>query len=155
MARAHELLLGRDVLGPLVDRQLDADERHPGRRAHAVGDGLLEAVAVADAAEVRQQQLGHRVVAALERRGEPEPLVVLAEHRPAQRPAAEAVALVGDEQPAGAAGRHRLVRRRRVPGRDEHVARRRAVLAAVAQPTDPSLGQRGGEPAVPLLHEHA
>ena len=81
--------------------QLDADERDPRRRAHAVGDGLLEAVAVADAAEVRQQQLGHRVVAAFERRGEAEPFVVLRQHRAAQRPAAEAVALVGDEQPAG------------------------------------------------------
>ena len=155
MACAHELLLGRGVLGPFVDRQLDPDERHPRRRAHPVVDGLLESVAVADAAEVRQQQLGHPVVAALERRGQAEPFVVLAEHRSSQRPAAEAVTLVGDEQATGTSRRHRLVRRRRVPGRDEHVARRRAVLAAVAQPTDPSLGQRGGEPAVPLLHEHA
>ena len=154
MTRAHEPLLDRGVLGPLVDRQRDADERHPGRRAHAVGDRLLEAVAVTDAAEVGQQQLGDRVVAALQRRGEAEPFVVLREHRPPQRPAAEAVALVGDEQPAGPAGRHRLVRRRRVAGRDEHVARRRAVLAAVAQPADAGVGQRRREPAVPLLHEH-
>ena len=155
MTSAHEPLLGRGVLGPFVDRQLDPDERHPRWRAHAVGDGLLEAVAVADAAEVRQQQLGHRVVAAFERRGQAEPFVVLAEHRPSQRPAAEAVALVGDEQPTDPARRHRLVRRRRVAGRDEHVAGRRAVLAAVAQPPDPSFGQRGSEPTVPLLHEHA
>ena len=78
LAGAHEPLLGRGVLGPFLDRQRDADERHPGRRAHAVGDGLLEAVAVADAAEVGQQQLGHRVVAAFQRRGEAEPFVVLA-----------------------------------------------------------------------------
>ena len=56
--------------------------------------------------------------------------------------------------PPAVAGRYRLVRRGRVAGRDEHVARRREVLAAVAQPPDPSVGQRGREPAVPLLHEH-
>ena len=154
MTSVDEPLLGRGVLGPFVDRELDADERHPRRRAHAVGDGLLEAVAVADAAEVGQQQLGHRVVAAFERRGEAEPFVVLGEQRASQDPAAEAVALVGDEQPTAAAGRHRLVRRGRVPGRDEHVARGRDVLAAVAQPPDPSFGHRRREPAVPLLHEH-
>ena len=56
--------------------------------------------------------------------------------------------------PPAPVGRHRLVRRRRVPGGDEHVARRGAVLAAVAQPTDPRLGQRVGQPTVPLLHQH-
>ena len=124
LAGADEPLLDGGVLGPLLGRELDADERHPGRRAHAVGDGLLEAVAVADAAEVREQELGDGVVAALERGREPEPLLVLREHGPAQGRTAEAVALVGDEQPAGRVGRYRLVRGRGVAGRDQHVARR-------------------------------
>jgi hypothetical protein len=110
---------------------------------------------VTDAAEERQQQLGHRVVAAFQRRGQAEPFVVLREHRPSQRPATETVALVGDEEAAGAVGRHRLVRRRRVAGGDEHLAGARAVRAAVTQATDPSLRQRRREPPVPLLHEHA
>ena len=139
-----EPLLDRDVLGALLDRTARTPTNATrGRRAHAVGDGLLEAVAVADAAEVREQQLGDRVVAAFERRGEPEPFLVLGEQRAAQDPAAEAVALVGDEQPAACARRHRLVRGGRVAGRDEHVARRRDVLAAVAQPSDPGVGERG------------
>ena len=72
-----------------------------------------------------------------------------------QDPAAEPVALVGDQQPAAGAGRDRLVRGRRVARRDEHVAVGRYVLAAVAEPADPRVGERRGEPAVPLLHEHA
>ena len=115
-----------------------ADERDTGTRAHAVGDRLLEAVAVADAAEVGQQQLGHRVVAALERRGESEPLLVLRQQRAPQDPAAEAVALVGDQEPARDPGRERLVRGRRVPRRDEHVARR---------PGRPCRCRRGGRSA--------
>ncbi len=122
MTRAHESLLRRGVLGPFVNRQVDADERHPRRRAHAVVDRLLEAVAVADAPEVRQEQLVHRVVAAFERRGQAEPFVVLAEHRASERPAAEAVTLVRDEQATDPARRYRLVRGSRVAGRDEHVA---------------------------------
>ena len=101
------------------------DERDPRWSAHAVGDCLLEAVAMADAAEVRQQEIGHRVVAALERRGEPEPFLVLGEQRAPQNPAAEAVTLVGDQQPARLARRHGLVRGGGVARRDEHVARRR------------------------------
>ena len=101
LPRAHEPLLDRGVLGALLDRERDADERDPRAGAHAVGDRLLEAVAVADAAEVGEQQLGDRVVAALERRGESEPFLVLGEQRPPQDPAAEAVALVGDQQAAG------------------------------------------------------
>ena len=155
LARVDEPLLDRGVLGALVGRQRHADERDARTCAHAVGDGLLEAVAVTDAAEVRQQQLGHGVVAAFEGGREAEPLLVLREQRAAQDPAAETVALVGDQQPAALARRHRLVRRRRVPGRDEHVARFGRVLAAVAEPPDPGVGERGREPAVPLLHEHA
>ena len=151
----HEPLLDRDVLGAFLDRERHADERHPRAGAHAVGDRLLESVAVADAAEVRQQQLGDRVVAALQRRGEPEPFLVLGEQRPAQRPAAEAVALVGDEQPAGRAGRDRLVGRRRVAGRDEHVARspRCRVRLSPSRPIRAS-GSAARNAAVPLLHEH-
>ena len=69
--------------------------------------------------------------------------------------AAEAVALVGDEQPAAVPGRHRLVGRGGVPGRDEHVARRPDVAAAVAEPPDARPGERLRQAAVPLLHEHA
>ena len=134
-----------------------------GRRAHAVGDGLLEAVAVADAAEVRQQQLGDRVVAALERRGEPEPLLVLREQRPAQGPAAEAVALVGDEQPAAAvraapactprpSGGSRRARRT-TPGRPcrcRPAGRSgRSGSAAVSRPCHCSMSTRDG-----TTHEH-
>ncbi len=46
LAGVDERLLGRGVLGPLSRRQLHADERDPGRRAHAVDDGLVEAVAI-------------------------------------------------------------------------------------------------------------
>ena len=70
---------------------------------------LLEAVPVADAAEVGEQELGDGVVAALERGGEAEALFVLREHRPPERPTAETVALVGDQQPAAGSG-ERLVR---------------------------------------------
>ena len=142
IARAHELLLGRDVLGPFLDRRAGRRRTRRGARAHAVGDGLLEAVAMADAAEVGEQQIGDRVVAAFERRGEPEPFVVLGEQRPPQNPAAEAVTFVGDEQAAGLPGRHGLVRGGRVARRDEHVARVRDVAPAVAQPPDPGVGER-------------
>ena len=152
---ADELLLGGGVLGALPDRQLHPDEGDAGRRAHAVGDGLVEAVAVADTAEVRDQQLGDRVVAPLERRGEPEPFLVLREHGPAQRGAAEAVALVGDEQSGAAVRGYRLVGGRRVAGGHEHVAVRRAVGAAVTEAADPGVGQRRGQPTAPLLHQHA
>ena len=153
--RADEPLLDRGVLGALADRERYADERDAGSRAHAVGDRLLEAVAVADAAEVGQQQIGHRVVAALEGRGEPEPFLVLGEQRAAQDPAAEAVTLVRDEEPTVVVGRERLVRGSRMTGRDEHVARGRDVFAAVAQSPDATLGHRFRQPHVPLLHQHA
>ncbi len=149
-----QLLFGRGVLGPLPQRQLDADERHPRGRAHAVGDGLVEAVAVADAAEVGHEQLGDRVVAAFERGGEPEPLLVLREHRPPQGGATEAVALVGDQETGAAVRRHRLVGCRRMAGGDEHVARGRTVGAAVTEATDPGVGQRLGQASAPLLHQH-
>ena len=55
LPRAHEPVLDRDVLGALVDRERHADERDSRAGAHAVGDRLLEAVAVADAAEVGQR----------------------------------------------------------------------------------------------------
>ncbi len=151
---AHESLLAGGVLGPFVDRQLHPDERHARWCAHPVGDGLLEAVAVTDAAEVREQQLGHRVVAAFQGGGEAEPFVVLAEHGAAQGLAAEPVTLVGDQQSTARAGWQRLVGGRRVAGRDEHVARRGVVPAAVAQPPDPGSRERCGEATVPLLHEH-
>src|SRR6185436_12075006 len=105
----------------------------------------------ADAPEVRQEQLVHCIVTAFQRRGQAEPLVVLAEHRASERPAAEAVTLVRDEQATDLARRYRLVRGSRVAGRDEHVAGCRSVLAAVTQPPDPSLGHFGREPTVPLL----
>ena len=154
LARLHESLLDRDVLRAFLVRQRHAHERDTRAGTHAVGDRLLESIPVADAAEERQEQVGHRVVAALERRGEPEPFLVLGEQRASQRLAAEAVALVGDEQSAGRAGRHRLVCRRRVAGRDEHVAG-----VGTSRPLSPrrpmrALGQRGAEAVVPLLHEH-
>ena len=86
LAGAHEPLLDGEVLRPFLDRQRDTDERDAGRRAHAVGDRLFEPVAVADAAEVGEQELGHRVVAAFERRGQPEPFLVLLEQRRAAGP---------------------------------------------------------------------
>ena len=153
MTGVDELLLGRDVLGPLVDRQLHADEGDAGSGAHPVGDGLLEAVPMADAAEERQQQLGDRVVGAFEGRGQTEPLVVLGEQRTPEDAAAETVTLVGDQQPAARAGWHRLVGGRGVTGGDEHVTRLRDVLAAVAQPPDAGVGHRRAQAAVPLLHE--
>ena len=155
MTRVHELLLGGDVFGAFLDGQRHADECDARRRAHAVGDGLLEAVAMADATEVGQQQVGHGVVAALERRREPEPFFVLREQRASQDSTTESVTLVGDEQTAGLAGRYRLVGGGRVAGRDEHVARLRVVPAAVAQAPDPGVRKRRRQPAVPLLHEHA
>ncbi len=155
VAGVDELVLGGDVLGPLVDREVDADERHARRRAHAVGDGLVEAVAVADAAEVRDQELGDGVVGALQRGGETEPLLVLREHGPPQGRTAEPVALVGHEQATDACRGHGLVRRRRVTGGHEHVAVGRSVGAAVAQTPDARAGQGVGEAAAPLLHEDA
>ena len=122
LPRAHEPLLDRDVLRAFSVRERHADERDARAGAHAVGDRLLESVPIANAAEERQEEVGDGVVAALQRRGEPEPFLVLGEQRPSQRLAAEAVALVGDEQSAGRAGRDRLVGRRRMAGRDEHVA---------------------------------
>ena len=144
MAGVDESLFDRGVLGALVDGERHADERDARSGAHAVGDGLLEAVAVADAAEVGEQQLGDRVVAAFEGGGEPEPFVVLGEQRTAQDAAAETVALVGDEQPAAVAGRHRLVRGGRVAGRDEHVTRRPG-RPSRCRPTARS-GRRGSRP---------
>ncbi len=85
---------------PLRDRERDPHERDPRRGAHAVGDRGREPVAVADTAEVGEQQFGNGVVTALERGGEPEPFLVLREQRTPERAAAEAVTLVGDEQPA-------------------------------------------------------
>ena len=151
---AHELLLGGGVLGPFLDAQLDADQRHPRWRAHPVVDGLLEPVAVADATEVRHEQLGHAVVAALERGGQAEPLVVLAEHRPSQRRPPRpwhSSAMSSPPAPAGGTGLYAAAECR-VATSTSHDAGQ--VLAAVAQPADPSIGQRGGEPTVPLLHEH-
>ena len=136
LPRAHELVFGRGVLGAFVDRQLDPDERDAGRRADAVGDGLLEAVAVADAAEVGEQQVGDGVVGSFERRGEAEPFVVLGEQRAAQDAAAETVTLVGDEQTAAAVRAAPACTRR--PSGGSRRARRttRVVLAAVAQAPD-------------------
>ena len=155
LAGAHEPLFDGEVLRPLLDRQRDTDEGDARARAHAVGDGLLEPVAVADPAEVGEQELGHRVVAAFERRGQPEPFLVLLEQRSPQDLAAQAVAFVGDEQAAGLPGRYGLVRGGGVTRRDEHVTGVRDVAAAVAQPPDPRVGKRDPEPAVPLLHEDA
>ncbi len=146
-------MLDGDVLGTFGVGQCHADEGNPRAGAHAVGDRLLEAVAVADPAEVGEQQLDHRVVAAFEGRGEPEPFVVLGEQGTAQRAPAEAVTLVGDEEPARGTGRNRLVRRRRMPGGDQHVTSSRDVGAAVAEPSDPVPGQGGRQPDVPLLHK--
>ena len=110
---------------------------------------------MADAAEERQEQVGDGVVAALQGRGEAEPFLVLLEQRPSQRLAAEAVTFIGDEQSAGRAGRDRLVGRRRMAGRDEHVARLGGVAPRVAEAPDTCVGQRGAQRRVPLLHEYA
>ena len=135
-------MLDRDVLRTFSVREGHAHERDPRAGAHTVGDRLLESVPVTDAAEERQEQVGHRVVAALQRRGEPEPFLVLGEQRPSQRPAAETVTFVGDEQAARAVGRERLVGRRRMPGRDEHVAGLRGVAPVVAEASDADVRQR-------------
>ena len=147
-------MLDRDVLRAFFVRERHAHERDARAGAHAVGDRLLESVPVADAAEERQEQVGDGVVAALQRRGEPEPFLVLGEQRPSQRLAAEAVTFVGDEQSAGRAGRDRLVGRRRMAGRDEHVAGLRGVAPVVAEASDARIRQRGAQRRVPLLHEH-
>src|SRR3954454_9349057 len=99
-ASAHELRFGLEVFGALLDRQLDADEGDARACAHAVGDGLFEAVSVADASEVGEQQVGDRVIGTLERCREAEAFVVLSEQRAPEDPAAEAVTLVGDQESA-------------------------------------------------------
>ena len=147
-------MLDGDVLRTFFVRERHAHECDARAGAHAVGDRLLESVPVADAAEERQEQVGDGVVAALQRRGEPEPFLVLGEQRPAQRLAAEAVTFVGDEQSAGRAGRDRLVGRRRMAGRDEHVAGLRGVAPVVAEASDARIRQRDAQRGVPLLHEH-
>ena len=99
-ARVDELLFGLEVLGAFFGRQLHADEGDARPRAHPVCDRVLEAVAMADAAEVGEQEIGDGVVRAFEGRGQPEALLVLGQQRPAQDPAAEAVALVRDQESA-------------------------------------------------------
>ena len=153
-ARAHQALFDRDVVGTLLIGEGHPDERHPRAGAHAVGDALFEPVAVADATEVGEQEIGDTVVAAFERRGEAEALLVLRQHRPSQGPATETVTLVRDQEPAGGPG-DRPVRGRGVPRRDQDVAVVRSVATAVAQPSDAGVRQGLLEPAVPLLHEDA
>ena len=77
LPRADESVLDRDVLRTFSVRERDAHERDARAGAHTVGNRLLESVSVTDAAEERQEQVGDRVVAALQRRGEPEPFLVL------------------------------------------------------------------------------
>ena len=101
LPRLHESVLDGDVLGALFGRERHAHERDSRAGTHPVGDRLLESIPVADAAEERHEQVGDSVVAALQRRGEPEPFLVLGEQRPAQRLAAETVTFVGDEQSTG------------------------------------------------------
>ncbi|MCU0274363.1 MAG: hypothetical protein MUE34_14120, partial [Acidimicrobiales bacterium] len=154
-ARSHQSLLGRHVLRALLRRQRHPDERDARAGADAVGDRLLEAVPVTDAAEVRDQQLGDRIVGPLEGGGQAESLLVLGEHGAPQHAAAEAVALVGDEQAPAAVGRDRAIRSGRVAGGDEDVAGLRQVAAAVTEASDASARQRSGQPAVPLLEQDA
>ena len=153
LARIHELLFRLEVLDAFNHRELNADERDSRRRAHAVSDRGLEPVAVADAAEVGEEQFGHRVVAPFECGGETEPFVVLLQHGAAQHPAAEAVTFVGDQQAAVLSGRNRLVCGRRMAGGDEHVTRTGRVAPVVAEPADTDAGERRAQATVPLLHE--
>ena len=153
LARVHELLFRLEVLRAFIDRERNADERDSRRRAHAVSDRGLEPVAVADAAEVGEEQFGHRVVAPFECRGETEPFFVLLQHGAAQHPAAEAMTLVGDQQAAVLTGRNRLVCGRRMAGRDKHVTRTGGVAPVVAEPADTDAGERRAQATVPLLHQ--
>ena len=155
LAGAHEPLFDGEVL-----RRSSTDNATPTKatraaRAHSVGNGLFEPVAVADPAEVGEQQLGHRVVAAFERRGQPEPLVVLLAATAAAGLAAHPVAFVGDEQTAGFSRAVRACTGGGVRRRHEHVTGAGHVPTAVAQSPDARVRQHGPETAVPLLHEHA
>ena len=130
--------------GALVDRERDADEgdalvAHTRRRRWRARSrsGSRRRRSTGSSSSVTASSLRSSVAVS------PSRSFVLREQRPPQGRAAEAVTLVGDQQPGAAGRRHRLVRGGRVAGRDQDVARRRGVLPAVAQATDTGAGQRG------------
>ena len=103
-AGGDDTALGGVVFGALL--RVSGTAMKPTRAgAHAVGDRRGEVVAVADPAEVRQQDRLDGVIGAFERGGETETLLVLGQQTLAEDRTAEAVALVGDEDATAVRGR--------------------------------------------------
>ena len=130
---------------PVRRRSARPRHRQPRWRRTAVVDGLLESVAVADAPEVRQQHAPVPPSSLRSRVAVRPSLRVLTQHRarvPPPRPCTRR-----RQQPAGLTGGTGLYDAAECPGRDSTSPDAGRSFPLSPKPTDPSLGQRGGEPS--------